>query len=121
MLGLEYKHSGEIKCIASIPTHPDSIATTVYADLVVLPTPTSTLSIETNPSVQPEVPAYIVRGPEDCSVLTGGTVTLDAIFGGYSQPTVKWYRAVSERFYLKRMNYLHSEFRLLDCVSLFYF
>lgn len=62
---------------------------------MVLPTASPTVTLETNPSEQPEIPAYIIRGPEDCSVLIGGTVTLEAIFGGYSQPKVKWYRAVS--------------------------
>lgn len=95
ILGLEYKHSGEIKCVAYLPTHPDSVETTVFTDLVVLPTASPTVTLETNPSEQPEIPAYIIRGPEDCSVLIGGTVTLEAIFGGYSQPKVKWYRAVS--------------------------
>ncbi|KAJ6643194.1 Myosin light chain kinase, smooth muscle [Pseudolycoriella hygida] len=96
VLGLEYNHSGEIKCVAYIPTHPDSIdstETSVFTDLVVLPTTSPAVTLETNPSEQPELPAYIVRGPEDCSVTVGGTVTLEALFGGYSQPTVKWYRA----------------------------
>lgn len=95
MLGLEYKHSGEIKCVAYIPTHPDSAETTVFTDLVVLPTTSPAVTLETNPSEQPEIPAYIIRGPEDCSVLVGGFVALEAVFGGYSQPKVKWYRAVS--------------------------
>lgn len=95
MLGLEYRHSGEVKCVAVSPTHPDSVEATAFTDLVVLPTSSPTVSLETNPSEQPEIPAYIIRGPEDCSVLIGGTVILEAIFGGYSQPIVKWYRAVS--------------------------
>lgn len=101
ILGLEYRHSGEIKCVAYIQTDCDSPKTTVFTDLVVLPTALPTVTLETNPSEQPEIPAYIIRGPEDCTVLIGGTVTLEAIFGGYSQPTVKWYRAVSAWNFLR--------------------
>lgn len=84
---------------------------------MVLPTASPTVTLETNPSEQPEIPAYIIRGPEDCTVLIGGTVTLEAIFGGYSQPKVKWYRAVSKFFRF----YLHSNFTLEVFDHIIYF
>lgn len=44
---------------------------------------------------QPDIPAFITKGPEDCTVLVGGTVSLDVIYGGYPEPEIKWMRAVS--------------------------
>lgn len=42
-----------------------------------------------------DVPAYLIRGPDDCTALIGGTVCLTVTYGGYPKPTVKWLRAVS--------------------------
>lgn len=42
-----------------------------------------------------DVPAYLIRGPDDCTALIGGTVCLTVTYGGYPKPSVKWLRAVS--------------------------
>lgn len=42
-----------------------------------------------------DVPAYVIRGPEDCTALIGGTVCLTVTYGGCPKPSVKWLRAVS--------------------------
>lgn len=42
-----------------------------------------------------DIPAYLIRGPDDCTALIGGTVCLTVTFGGYPKPIVTWMRAVS--------------------------
>lgn len=42
-----------------------------------------------------DVPSYLIRGPDDCTALIGGTVCLTVTYGGYPKPSVKWLRAVS--------------------------
>lgn len=38
-----------------------------------------------------DVPAYLIRGPSDCTALIGGTVCLTVTYGGFPKATVKWY------------------------------
>lgn len=37
-----------------------------------------------------DVPAYLIRGPDDCTALIGGNVCLIVTYGGYPKPSVKW-------------------------------
>lgn len=46
------------------------------------------------------VPTFLIRGPDDCIALIGGTVCLTVEYGGFPEPAVKWLRAVSIRTYL---------------------
>lgn len=46
-----------------------------------------------------DVPTYLIRGPDDCTALIGGTVCLTVTYGGCPKPTVKWLRAVSKSFF----------------------
>lgn len=65
-------------------------------ELTVLPIQQSDRILELDADTeQPDIPAYITHGPEDCTVLIGGTVALDVHYGGYPHPDVKWMRAVS--------------------------
>jgi len=69
-----------------------------YTTLAVLPVavPERIVALENYLTEEkPDVPAYIIRGPDDCSVLIGGTVTLDVLFSGFPEPSVKWLKAVS--------------------------
>lgn len=79
----------------------------IYTDLVVLPTDSvhhfNSLNLDTVNTVNhncshgdEELPAYISKGPEDCTALVGGNVTLNVTYGGFSQPKVKWLLAVSQ-------------------------
>lgn len=94
ILGTEYKHSGEIKCTAYLDSNPfNSISEST--ELTVLPIQQSDRILELDADTeQPDIPAYITHGPEDCTVLVGGTVALDVHYGGYPHPDVKWMRAV---------------------------
>lgn len=42
-----------------------------------------------------DVPAYLIRGPSDCTALIGGSVCLTVTYGGYPKPAVKWRLRVS--------------------------
>lgn len=42
-----------------------------------------------------DVPAYLIRGPSDCTALIGGTICLTVTYGGYPKPSIKWLLAVS--------------------------
>lgn len=93
ILGTEHKHSGEIKCTSFLESNPIN-SVTRYTELTVLPVEQTERILELDAGTeQPDIPAYITRGPEDCTVLVGGTVALDIQFGGYPQPDVKWMRA----------------------------
>lgn len=46
-----------------------------------------------------DVPAYLIRGPDDCIALIGGNVSLTVTYGGYPKPTIKWLRAVSIQYF----------------------
>lgn len=50
-----------------------------------------------------DVPAYLIRGPDDCTALIGGTVCLTVTFGGYPKPSIKWLRAVSWIRFIRRL------------------
>lgn len=96
-----------------------------YTDLAVLPRPPQLANIEIDPDAgsyfvnnsqtvncsdlnpntpitqqafKPiaDVPAYLIRGPDDCTALIGGTVCLTVTYGGYPKPSIKWLRAVSK-------------------------
>lgn len=47
-----------------------------------------------------DVPAYLIRGPDDCIALVGGNVSLTVTYGGHPIPTIKWLRAVSNFIHL---------------------
>lgn len=99
-----------------------------YTDLAVLPRPPQLANVDVDPdtgsffinsqtvncadlnpntsitqqSFKPiaDVPAYLIRGPDDCTALIGGTVCLTVTYGGYPVPSIKWLRAVSFLFIL---------------------
>lgn len=104
------------------PLNPQVAQRSCYTDLVVLPRPiqlynlddieieppillssttipasgigSRSLTVKTYKQIA-DVPAYIIRGPEDCTALVGGTVCLTVSYGGCPKPTIKWLRAVS--------------------------
>lgn len=66
-----------------------------YTYLTVLPVQQSERLLELDTCTeQPDIPAYITHGPEDCTVLIGGTVALEVHYGGFPHPEVKWMQAV---------------------------
>lgn len=124
VLGIEYKHSGEIQCIAVDPAYP-SITESTFTELVVLPQPLQITNLDLKQSTEVskksprhavDVPAYLVRGPDDCTVLIGGTVSLTVQYGGYPAPSIKWLRAVSFHFlyFLLRFTFLLIQFEFID-------
>lgn len=64
-----------------------------------------------------DVPAYLIRGPDDCIALVGGNVSLTVTYGGYPTPTIKWLRAVSNNIFLKNFFLFYPIFypRMNDC------
>lgn len=52
-----------------------------------------------------DVPAYLIRGPDDCTALIGRNVCLTVTYGGYPKPSVKWSRAVSSSFTMWHSNF----------------
>lgn len=124
IVGVEHRHSGEIQCTVYNSLNPVLAQRSCYTDLAVLPRPPQLANIDTGPDTgsffihsqtinttadlnpnktitqqafKPiaDVPAYLIRGPDDCTALIGGTVCLTVTFGGYPKPSVKWLRAVS--------------------------
>lgn len=123
ILGIEHRHSGEIQCVAYNSLNPKLTQCSYYTDLAVLPRPPqlTNLNDETdfgsyvidstfpslltrNPQSSIEqkllkpiadIPAYLIRGPDDCTALIGGTVCLTVTYGGYPKPNITWMRAVS--------------------------
>lgn len=101
---------------------------TCYTDLAVLPRPPQLTNVDVDPDtgsffINPptvhatdlnqntsitqqafkpiaDVPAYLIRGPDDCTALIGGTVCLTVTYGGYPKPNIKWLRAVSSFFFI---------------------
>lgn len=99
-----------------------------YTDLAVLPRPVQLANVEIDPDTAAffinskpihcvdlnantsitqqtfktiaDVPAYLIRGPDDCTALIGGTVCLTVTYGGYPKPSIKWLRAVSTSYFL---------------------
>lgn len=103
ILGVEHNLSGEIKCTVYSSDNP-KIFNVYHTNLTVLPLPVSEKyeSIENlldnnsnSSSVINDLPAYFVKGPDDCTILIGTSIQLEATFVGYPQPKVKWLRAVS--------------------------
>lgn len=123
ILGVEHRHSGEIQCTIYNPLNPGLAQRSCYTDLAVLPRPIQLANIEVDPEsdlffinsqtvncsdLKPntpitqhafkpiaDVPAYLIRGPDDCTALIGGTICLTVSYGGYPKPSIKWLRAVS--------------------------
>lgn len=121
---MEHRHSGEIQCVVYNSLNPVLTQRSCYTDLAVLPRPVQLINVNADPDVgsffasattvhcsdlnpnpitaqtfKPiaDVPAYLIRGPDDCTALIGGTVCLTVTYGGYPKPSIKWLRAVSER------------------------
>lgn len=124
ILGVEHRHSGEIQCIVYNSLNPVLTQRSCYTDLAVLARPVQLANVNVDPDAgsffvntttvhctdlnpntsqitqqafKPiaDVPAYLIRGPDDCTALIGGTVCLTVTYGGYPKPSVKWLRAVS--------------------------
>lgn len=107
-----------------------------YTDLAVLPRPIQLANIEVDPEAgsffinsqtvnctdlksntpitqqafKPiaDVPAYLIRGPDDCTALIGGTICLTVTYGGYPKPSIKWLRAVSSFYAINCFKIKHS-------------
>lgn len=129
ILGVEHRHSGEIQCTVYNSLNPVLAQRSCYTDLAVLPRPPQLATVDIEPDTTAsffvnsqtincadlnpntsitqqafkpiaDVPAYLIRGPDDCTALIGGTVCLTVTYGGYPKPSVKWLRAVSVFFYV---------------------
>lgn len=142
-MGVEYKHSGEVQCTAYLPSNPIISQVSSYTDLAVLPAVSHVDVIESvndseekqeeveveaeenKEEEQIEDPVCIIRTPEDCTALIGGTVILVAEFTGYPEPTVSWLRAVSKllpifTFYIV-LCLLYHQCQVTNKKILFYF
>lgn len=123
ILGVDHRNSGEIQCFAYNPLNPTATQRSCYTDLAVLPRPIQLAGLNgdsdtgasyvinstiintdlnsnspiTQQTFKPiaDVPAYLIRGPDDCTALIGGTISLTVTYGGFPKPIVKWLRAVS--------------------------
>lgn len=113
ILGVEYKHSGEVQFSVSHPDNTRSPSQEVrsYTSLTVFPSNKAKISTslyfdeidchikgssqEEGFDGDADKPAYITQAPKDCTALIGGTVELDVVFEGNPHPQVKWYKAVS--------------------------
>lgn len=125
ILGIEHRHSGEVQCLAYNSLNPSATQRSSYTELAVLPRPIqlTNLDVDINDAVPSsfeanapneaitnatttavtqhtykqiaDVPAYLIRGPDDCIALVGGNVCLTVTYGGYPKPIIKWLRAVS--------------------------
>lgn len=121
ILGVEHRHSGEIQCVAYNSLNPVQTQRSCCTDLAVLPRPVQLANVDIDPdsgsyfvnstnvhgaadlnpitqqAFKPiaDVPAYLIRGPDDCTALIGGTVCLTVTYGGYPKPSINWLRAVS--------------------------
>lgn len=130
---MEHRHSGEIQCTVYNSSNPAFAQRSCYTELAVIPRPHQLTNIDIDPdsgtylnpsTVVPatdlnqntsitqrafkpiaDVPAYLIRGPDDCTALIGGTVCLQVTFGGYPKPNVKWLRAVSNYYSLYLQNF----------------
>lgn len=58
-----------------------------------------------------DVPAYLIRGPDDCIALVGGNICLTVTYGGYPKPTIKWLRAVSTSSFIYLLFYCYCSAR----------
>lgn len=86
-----------------------------YTELAVLPLTEQDNFIELNTGTeQPDIPAHIIKGPDDCTVLIGSTVTLDVAYGGYPKPDVKWMRAVSTSLFFYSISFDHNQLNWLN-------
>lgn len=122
ILGIEHRHSGEIQCVAYNSSNSKLTQRSYYTDLAVLPRPpqltnlndetdfgsyvmnstfSSLLKLNPQSSIEQkllrpiaDIPAYLIRGPDDCIALVGGTVCLTVTYGGYPKPNITWMRAV---------------------------
>ncbi|XP_055374488.1 titin homolog isoform X1 [Condylostylus longicornis] len=96
ILGIEYYHSGEVKCTV---IHPNNklINLSAYTNLTILPSSLPNQNIfnfeNTESNETPDLPVYITKGPDDCTALVGGTIVLKVHFGGKPIPKVYWFKA----------------------------
>lgn len=122
ILGVEHRHSGEIQCIVYNSLNPVLTQRSCCTDLAVLPRPIQLANVDIDPDTATgsyfinstnihcadlnpiaqqafkpiaDVPAYLIRGPDDCTALIGGSVCLTVTYGGFPKPSIKWLRAVS--------------------------
>lgn len=106
LLDVEHNLSGEVKCSVFSRENP-KIFNVYHTSLTVIPIPISDKyeSIENlvdldnsnsnSNSIIHDLTAYIIKGPDDCTVLIGDSIKLEVTFIGYPVPKVKWLRAVS--------------------------
>lgn len=142
ILGIEHRHSGEVQCLAYNSLNPSATQRSSYTELAVLPRPIQLTNLdvdindigtpfEANTSTEAitnattttavtqqtfkqiaDVPAYLIRGPDDCIALVGGNVCLTVTYGGYPKPTIKWLRAVSIIFEYFDFRFVFRIFRV---------
>lgn len=103
LLDVDHNLSGEVKCSVFSRENP-KIFNVYHTSLTVIPIPISDKyeSIEnlvennnSNSNSIHDLTAYIIKGPDDCTVLIGDSIKLEVTFIGYPVPKVKWLRAVS--------------------------
>lgn len=115
MLNVDHKLSGEVKCHVISP-HNSKIFNVYHTSLTVLPVPISeryepiesvlnsnnnkNCSINENcsdskNSLVHDVTCFITKRPDDKTVLVGDSIELNVSYIGYPEPSVRWYRAVS--------------------------
>lgn len=107
ILGVDHSLSGEIKCSVYSREFP-KIFNVYHTSLTVLPVPNSEkyesieklLDTSNSSSILNDLPAYFIKGPADCTVLIGASITLEVTYVGVPEPKVKWLRAVSFYFYI---------------------
>jgi len=103
LLNVDHNVSGEVKCRVARRNNPQ-IFNVYHTTLTVLPLPINERfeSIEhivesgsNKSSVVHDLTAYIIKRPDDQTVLVGDSIQLDVTYIGVPEPTVRWMRAVS--------------------------
>lgn len=103
LLNVDHNLSGEVKCRVICRNNP-KIFNVYHTSLTVLPLPVNERyesienfveSCSNKSSLVHDLTAYIIKRPDDQTVLVGDSIQLDVEYCGVPEPTVRWMRAVS--------------------------